>query len=81
MKPPPDRERANKILWVSRAPVDGTSDLRIRAQDGDSVVQRKVADGPGPSIIDLPHPGCWQLSLAWSGQKDRLRLAYHAPDR
>ena len=78
---PPDRERANKILWVARDPVEGASDLKIRAQDGDTVVQRKVPGGPGPSIIDLPHPGCWQLALSWSSQKDRLRLAYETPDR
>jgi hypothetical protein len=78
---PPDRERANKILWVARDPVDGSSDLQIRAQAGDTVVERKVAGGPGPSIVDLPHPGCWQLTLTWAGQKDRLRLAYETPDR
>jgi hypothetical protein len=78
---PPDRERANKILWVAREPVTGAADLQIRAQDGDTVVERKVAGGPGPSIIDLPHAGCWQLTLAWAGQKDRLRLAYETPDR
>jgi hypothetical protein len=78
---PPDGQRANKILWVSRRPVDGSSDLRIRAQAGDTVVERRVASGPGPSTIDLPRRGCWQLTLAWSGQKDRLRLAYGAPDR
>jgi hypothetical protein len=78
---PPDAQHANKILWVARDPGDGISDLQIRAQDGDTVVQRKVAGGPGPSIVDLPRPGCWQLTLAWSSQKDRLRLAYETPDR
>jgi hypothetical protein len=78
---PPDDKRADKILWVSREAADGTSDLRIRAQEGDTVVERKVAGGPGPSTVDLPHPGCWQLTLRWSGQKDRLRLAYGTPDR
>ncbi len=80
---PPDRERANKILWVSRDPVAGISDLgspHPRA-GRETAVQRKVAGGPGLSIIDLPHPGCRQLSRERSGQKDRLRLAYGAPDR
>jgi hypothetical protein len=30
------------------------------------VVERKVAGGPGPSTVDLPHPGCWQhAGLVW----------------
>jgi hypothetical protein len=67
-----------KVVLAALAAV---SDLRIRAQKGETVVERKVAGGPGPSTVDLPHPGCWELALAWSGRKDRLRLAYETPDR
>ena len=79
---PPARMRSNKILWVSRAHVKPTGDLVIRAQRMrgqrriGAAVRRRVAGGPGPSIIDLTAPGCWRLSLAWSGHRDHLDLRY-----
>jgi hypothetical protein len=76
---PPAKDRSNKILWVSREPVEGVTDLRIRAVDGKDVVTRKVAGGPGPSIIDLPHAGCWHVSLAWANRRDTMTLRYNRP--
>ena len=79
---PPGKQRGNKILWVSRGPVQAMSDLRIRAQrmagshPVGPVVSRAVVGGPGPSIIDLPAAGCWRLSLRWSGRTDTLDLSY-----
>jgi hypothetical protein len=83
---PPARRRSNKILWVSRLRVKPTSDLVIHAQRMrgarriGAAVKRKVDGGPGPSIIDLPAPGCWRLSLAWSGHRDKLDLRYRKRD-
>jgi len=37
-----------------------------------------VPGGPGPSIVDLPAPGCWTLHLTWSGHTDELKLRYVA---
>jgi len=37
-----------------------------------------VPGGPGPSIIDLPAPGCWTLHLSWSAHTDELKLHYAA---
>jgi hypothetical protein len=73
--PPPDR--SNKILWVSRVPVEPGDRLVIdaRNQDGGAAT-REVAGGPGPSIIDLPRAGCWELTLTWSGHRDAMRLRY-----
>jgi len=73
---PPRQDRNNKILWAS--PYGGT--LRIEAtRDGsDRTVVRTVPGGPGPSIIDLPAPGCWSFDLTWGGHHDHLRLAYAA---
>jgi hypothetical protein len=34
--------------------------------------------GPGPSIVNLPSPGCWKLTLRWSGRVDTLDLEYAA---
>jgi hypothetical protein len=79
---PPSTHKTNKILWVSRLPVGTASTLRIAAQRMvgsqrvGSPVGRVVAGGPGPSIIDLPAPGCWRLSLRWSGHTDSVDLAY-----
>jgi hypothetical protein len=81
---PPRQNRSNKILWVSRTPQRAPSDLRLSAQrmDGDRAVGRPVARtvqrGPGPSIVDLPHAGCWRLHASWAGEKDELDLAYVA---
>jgi len=76
---PPSADHNNKILWVSRV-ADGSS-LRITAtlQDGSATTTRVVDGGPGPSIIDLPRPGCWHLTLRWAGHTDSVDLAYVAP--
>jgi hypothetical protein len=81
LESPPPASHNNKILWVSRLPVQGTV-LIIRAQrmvgtqQLGAAVQRQVAGGPGPSIINLPAAGCWSLDLYWSGHTDHLDLSY-----
>jgi hypothetical protein len=78
---PPPKTHNNKILWVSRVPTNG-SNLLISAQrmvgsEGvGPAVQRQVAGGPGPSIINLPLAGCWRLRLRWSGHVDTMDLDY-----
>ncbi|MGZ4412468.1 MAG: hypothetical protein ACXVY8_10090 [Gaiellaceae bacterium] len=70
---PPPKTHANKILWVSRVPVNSLTNLRIHARRMlgsralGAPVTRIVRGGPGPSIVDLPVPGCWRLSLRWAG--------------
>ena len=82
---PPSRTINNKLLWVARRPHDSLSDLHISAQwmAGPQrlgrPVSRVVSGGPGPSTIDLPHAGCWRLTLAWSGRQDTLDLRYAKP--
>ncbi|WP_328476123.1 hypothetical protein OHA21_21090 [Actinoplanes sp. NBC_00393] len=75
---PPAEDHSNKILWVSRQPVDTPADLKISAVlDGTEVrADENVAGGPGPSIIDLPQAGCWRLTLTWSGRTDTMDLTY-----
>jgi hypothetical protein len=41
-------------------------------------VVRVVVGGPGPSGINLPSPGCWRLTLQWSGRTDHLDLEYRS---
>jgi hypothetical protein len=81
---PPRGHVSNKILWVSRVATDPGSNLRIAAQrmagsrSLGGPVARVVTGGPGPSIVNLPSPGCWRLTLRWSGRIDSLDLQYHA---
>lgn len=82
LRSPPVKDRGNKILWVSRRAVKPLSDLRIHAQRMEGrrrvgrPVTRVVMGGPGPSGINLPAPGCWRLTLHWSGRTDELDLRY-----
>jgi hypothetical protein len=82
---PETKDRGNKILWVSRRAVKPLSDLRIHAQRMEGrrrvghAVTRVVVGGPGPSGINLPAPGCWRLTLHWSGRTDELDLRYVRP--
>jgi hypothetical protein len=82
LRSPPAKDRSSKILWASRRDVRPLSDLRIGAQRMEGrrrvgrPVTRVVVGGPGPSGIDLPAPGCWRLTLRWSGRTDELDLRY-----
>jgi len=82
---PPAADHNNKILWVSHVATHDGHDLRIQAQRMagtkplGAAVSRAVPGGPGPSIINLPSPGCWRLSLHWSRSTDTLDLQYTAP--
>ena len=73
-------DRSNKILWVSRIPLVAPNPLVIKATLAGSTLTATVSvpGGPGPSIIDLPAPGCWTLHLSWSGHTDELKLHYVA---
>jgi hypothetical protein len=63
----PGQIRRNKILWVSRPQQRPLAPLRITARltGGGTSIQREVAGGPGPSIVNFPASGCWQLTLRW----------------
>jgi hypothetical protein len=84
LESPAPNARANKILWVAHHPASARTNLRIYAQRmvGTRAVGveaiRTVAGGPGPSIVDLPHAGCWRLTLDWGPQFDTLDLQYRA---
>src|SRR6516162_11711971 len=62
---PPRKDQNNKILWVARRPlpVMSPSPMTIRATlTGTHLVARRVLPtGPGPSLVNLPAPGCWTL--------------------
>ena len=76
---PPAHDHQNKILRVARTS-QGGDPLRIDARlaGSDDVVQRQVAGGPGPSVIDMPTAGCWRFDLVWSGHHDQVSVPYAA---
>lgn len=73
---PPATDRNNKILWVGRVGAEGSLHITAHLPGSDRSVTRTVDGGPGPSIIDLPTPGCWSLDLTWGTQHDHLQLEY-----
>lgn len=74
---------ANKVLWVV-ALARGGADLQITAHPVSSstpiVTATSPADsGPGqiyPSILNVPTPGCWDVTLHWGAHDDRVMLEY-----
>jgi hypothetical protein len=83
---PPLPDRSNKILWVL-APVAGSSPqpapgafyAEARLDGTDLTVRREIGAAPGPSIVDLPRAGCWQLALHWGSYTDTISLRYRTP--
>jgi hypothetical protein len=73
---PPAAERNNKILWVARVSSAGPLKMRARLTGSGASAARRVDGGPGPSVIDLPAPGCWSFDLTWGEQHDHVRLEY-----
>ena len=74
---------SNKILWVVRLPRNG-SQLDLTAHplsQVEPVVHETAPTGasPGqiyPSIVDVPHAGCWHFELSWAGHRDTVDLEY-----
>jgi hypothetical protein len=75
---PPAADRNNKILWVAQDGSGGSLHIKARLLGSDRTATRTVDGGPGPSIIDLPAPGCWSIDLTWGKQRDHLQLEYAA---
>jgi hypothetical protein len=57
--------RLNKILWVAHDPASGRLGINAQLDGSGPVIERTVGFGGGQSIIDLPSPGCWRLTLHW----------------
>jgi hypothetical protein len=62
---------ANKILWLTRAPIS-TTQLTLRAQPAEAaepVVTLRFPQVEGyqqfPSIVNLPTSGCWRINISW----------------
>jgi hypothetical protein len=76
----------NKVLWVARpgATADSGDSLgteltiRARLNGVGTTTSTTLAGGPGPSVVDVPSPGCWTVTLTWSGRTDLVALPYQA---
>ncbi|MFN2562803.1 MAG: hypothetical protein ABR571_16105 [Jatrophihabitans sp.] len=63
----------NKVLWVAK---DGFGSLHISARlEGSNLAASRTVN-LGPSIVDVPAAGCWQMTLTWPGHSDTLALPY-----
>jgi hypothetical protein len=79
---PESKTISNKILWVTKVSAD-PSPLEVLAtlHSSRTVIRQVYPSGPGPSYLELPQAGCWDLSLTWNAgtQHDELSLYYGAP--
>ena len=77
---PPQAKVNNKILWVQRAGPTGPVDISAQRVAGATPVggpvERRLDEGFGPSIVDLPNAGCWRLTLAFGDRTDTIDLDY-----
>ena len=69
------QNRANKILWVSRVS-SGPMTIQATLAGSTRTATVDLPDGPGPSYVDMPAPGCWTLHLSWGGHTDQLSLRF-----
>jgi hypothetical protein len=78
----------NKVLWIMRLPRRG-SPLRISASPvgGGGGARARVHSswpansGPGeiyPSYVNVPHAGCWRVTVRWAHHTDTIDLPYRA---
>ena len=65
----------NKILWVARDPTVGP--MTIDAQLVGSNERVQIGHVPiGPSHVDVPHAGCWHLTLHLATGDDSIDIVY-----
>ena len=81
-------EPQNKVLWVVRSPEDGMPlDVVARSEGDDTPAIAVPADTGGGSgeiqrsIVDVPEPGCWRLSLRWGNREASLDVRVIARER
>lgn len=65
----------NKVLWVSREH-EGQMQVNAQLVGSSQVVDIGYVD-IGPSIVDMPKPGCWHLTLHGLGWTDTIDLVYN----
>jgi hypothetical protein len=78
LRSPTEPDAGNKILWVAKQTPTAGEVLKIRATLEGSTRQTTVDLGtaPGPSIVEMPVPGCWHLDLTWGSHQDSVDLRW-----
>lgn len=78
LRSPATPDAGNKILWVARQTPAPAELLKIRATLEGSTRQTTVDldTAPGPSIVEMPAPGCWHLDLSWGSHRDSVDLRW-----
>jgi hypothetical protein len=72
---PGPTEDQNKILWVARDPTVGPMTIDAQLVGSDEGVQ--LGHVPiGPSYVDVPHAGCWHLTLHLATGDDSIDIVY-----
>jgi hypothetical protein len=50
--------------------------IDAREQGSGRTVTVTLPDGPGPSLVNMPEPGCWQFTLTWANNRDEFFVRY-----
>ncbi len=73
---PPANDHSNKILWVAHGYPPGDLVIAGRLEGADRTARIDTGASPGPSIVDMPAPGCWHLDLRWGDHTDTIDLRW-----
>lgn len=71
---PPDQPEP--ILWVPKETSTGPLRIDGTLTGSSPILTQDLRDGPGPSTVDVPAPGCRTFELSWPGHHDRVSVAY-----
>jgi hypothetical protein len=76
---PPRDDSGDKVLWVWQDPViEGVH--AVARIDGTGPAVSFVDPGvTGPSSVSLPSPGCWRVTITWTGGSDTIDLLAARP--
>ena len=74
---PPAADHQNKVLWVVRDNTGGEINITATRENSQKVITRQVS--AGPSYLNMPTPGCWQLNLTIGNQHDSINLRWSKP--
>jgi hypothetical protein len=76
---PPKDSSGDKVLWSWRTPVTGVHAVARLDGTGPAVSTFVDPGVTGPSSLSLPSPGCWRITMTWSGGSDTIDLQAARP--
>lgn len=74
---PPAADHDNKILWVVRGGAAGDIAITARLEGSRRVTTLHVP--AGPSYVNMPVAGCWELDLRIGNRTDTIDLRWTRP--